>query len=160
MKVFITTGTYDYLKKVKEKYPEEAMVIMVNEDTALLLHETSTETLFNEPRKYEIIDSSGEIGLTGLAVMNNIPVTDEGRPLFEYSFKNRPMVIEKEQGFIALRVLRPKTSNTYIILTIWENELAFKNWQNSNNYSNEKSIATPPKGSVATAYVTKYQISE
>jgi heme-degrading monooxygenase HmoA len=113
----MTSGTYDYLKKIEDKHPNETMVTMQNPDTAVLIHETSAGTLFKEPRSYEVIDSSGSFDHAGFAVLNNIPVTDEGRPLFEHRFKNRAGLIENEPGFAAIRVLRPLESNTYIILT-------------------------------------------
>lgn len=136
MNVYITSGTIDYLLRFKESQQGEAMVFMNNEDSALLIHESGAASLFKEPRRYEVIDSSGTlVQKEGFAVFNNIPVTVEGRPLFEHRFLNRPRLIENEPGFMAIRVLRPLSSNTYIILTIWENEAAFKKWQQSKAYS-------------------------
>lgn len=68
------------------------------------------------------------------AVLNNIAVTQEGRPLFENRFKNRAGKVENEPGFKAIRVLRPLEGDTYVILTLWEEEKAFQNWQQSNSY--------------------------
>lgn len=159
MRMFITAGTNDYLIKIKNKYPEEVMVTMLNEDGALLLHETNSKTVFKEPRKYEIIDSKGSIEATGFVALNYVPVTDEGRPLFEYQFKNGSMPIEKEKGIIAMRFLRPLSSNTYIILSIWQSEESFNNWQSSTSfkipYSNNG-----PKVFSSSSYVRKYHISE
>ena len=66
--------------------------------------------------------------------MNNIPVTEEGRPLLEYRFKNRAGLIESEPGFIAIRVLRPIKSDTYVILTVWQKESDFLKWTNSKSF--------------------------
>jgi heme-degrading monooxygenase HmoA len=134
MYIYITVGTFGYLKAVKDKYPQEKIAIMENENSALLLHETDHETVFKEPRKYEILDASGVIGVEGFVVMNNIPVTDEGRPIFEYHFKNSAKQMENK-GFQAIRVLRPLSSNPYIILTVWENKTAFTEWKNSASYN-------------------------
>jgi heme oxygenase (mycobilin-producing) len=134
MFVYLTTGTSSYLKTVKEKHPDEALILMENGDQALLLHETTKPSIFNSPRKLEVIDQRGIYAEKGFVVMNNIPVTDEGRPVFEHRFKNRAGLIEKEPGFIALRVLRPINSDTYVILTMWENESAFNNWKSSSSF--------------------------
>lgn len=135
MKVFITSGTTEYLMTIMKKSGNEKMIIMQDEDDAsLLYHETTNGTVFKEPRKYEIIDASGSIGNAGFIVMNHIPVTDEGRPLFEYRFKNRAKMIEKQPGFEAIRVLRPLISNTYIILTAWDTEDSFEEWRKSNAF--------------------------
>lgn len=75
MNVYITTGTFEYLKGIEMRYPSESMVTMVNEDSALLLHETSKTSVFKEPRKYEVVGSSGLIGKEGFVVMKNIPVS-------------------------------------------------------------------------------------
>ncbi|MDZ5470221.1 antibiotic biosynthesis monooxygenase [Bacillus sp. 31A1R] len=165
MNVFITSGTYEYLKQLQDKYTNETLILMQDEDTTLLLHETNGETIFNEPRQYEAIDSSGDLSKGSFAVLNNIPVTDEGRPVFEYRFKNRAGLIDSEPGFAAIRVLRPLSTDTYVILTLWESESDFLNWQQSKAYErahkkrgtdegiDKQSIFPRP------SYVTKYQIT-
>lgn len=166
MNVFITSGTADFLLKIKEKHQSENMVLMNNNESSILVHETDKKTVFSSPRKYEVIDSAGKLGHEGFAVFNNIPVTDEGRPLFEDRFLNRPRLIENEPGFAAIRVLRPLSSNTYIILTIWENEGAFENWQKSKAYENaHKKRGTEagidgarPNIFESASYVSKYYI--
>ena len=42
--------------------------------------------------------------------------------------------MENEPGFKAIRVLRPLEGDTYVILTLWEEEKAFQDWQQSNSY--------------------------
>jgi heme-degrading monooxygenase HmoA len=135
MNIYITTGTVDFLKKIENKYPMETMVTMANFSGALLLHETNGKTIFNVPRKYEVLDSAGDIQKKGFVVMNNIPVTDEGRPLFEQEYKNRAGSLSNDAGFIAARVLRPLSGNTYVIFTIWENERDFQDSKNIHNFS-------------------------
>lgn len=167
MNVFITTGTYDFLKKLKDKHSNEKISIMQNGQNTLLLHETTGKTVFASPRRYEVVDGKGTIQDKGFVVMNNIPVTDEGRPLLEYRFKNRVGLIESEPGFIAIRVLRPIKSDTYIILTIWQKESDFLKWKNSKSFQQahnknveeqqEKSIVNPNIFAGAS-YVTKYTL--
>lgn len=162
--VYITSGTVDYLLNIKEKHNHENMLFMGDEDSALLVHETAGQSVFKEPRKYEVIDSGGVWEGAGFAVFNNIPVKDEGRPLFEYRFKNRPRQIENEPGFKAIRVLRPLNSDTYVILTIWENGAAFQGWQNSKAYENAHKKRESSEGLkeasifLRPSYVTKYLI--
>ncbi len=146
MNVYVTAGTFEYLIKLALKYPQETMVPLVNENGALLLHETNEATIFKEPRRYEVLDSVGNFPIKGLVVMNNIPVTDEGRPLFEYQFKNRTGKIENVPGFMAIRVLRPLSSNTYVILTVWENETAYQQWKTSNAFFEAHKSNAPKKG--------------
>ncbi|MDZ5713065.1 antibiotic biosynthesis monooxygenase family protein [Jeotgalibacillus haloalkalitolerans] len=163
-KIYMTFGTPDFLHKFQEENPNETMIQMLGEDTALLVHETEGETLFNQPRKYEVFDGSGQLTENGFFVFNNIPVSDEGRPVFEHRFKNRAGLIEEEPGFIAIRVLRPVDSDTYVVLTQWDDEQSFKDWQTSQSYNkahakrgtsegidHQKSIF--PRSSFVTKYV-------
>ncbi|KMY49032.1 antibiotic biosynthesis monooxygenase family protein [Peribacillus loiseleuriae] len=166
MKVFITTGTREFLQKVKEKHSTERLYFMENVEHALLLHETTDNTIFSSPRKFEVVDGRGELKEDGYVVMNNIPVTEEGRPGFEFRFKNRAGLIEKEPGFTALRILRPLNSDTYVILTMWKNQGAFTNWKNSNSFQSahnkdNKSLDNPDlnkKIFSGPAYVTQYSL--
>ncbi|WP_052723674.1 antibiotic biosynthesis monooxygenase family protein [Paenibacillus wulumuqiensis] len=84
--------------------------------------------------RYEILDSSGIIG-GGYAVLNNIPVTADGRSAFEARFMNRARKVEDEPGFVGIRVLRPLDDDTYVILTLWDAEENFTAWQESQAYS-------------------------
>ena len=163
MNLYMTAGTYDFLERLAEKHSGENMVLMTGEDGALLVHETEGKTVFASPRKYEVLESVGELGNPGMVVMNNIPATDEGKPVFEYRFKNRAGKIEASPRFQAIRVLTPIKSNTYVILTAWEDEAAFESWKNSNSFG--KSHGAPKEESGPSifsgkSYITKYYISE
>ncbi|WP_338780886.1 antibiotic biosynthesis monooxygenase [Metabacillus sp. FJAT-52054] len=164
MKLYMTFGTADYLEGIVTSNSNETMLLMHTDDNAMLIHETDGETVLKEPKKYEVLDSSGSFEQAGFAVLNNIPVTEEGKPLFEQRFSERARMIESEPGFAAIRVLRPMRDDTYVILTLWEDEASFKNWQQSKAYEHahkkrgtsdgvdQKSIFPRP------SYVTTYQV--
>ncbi|KIL45612.1 antibiotic biosynthesis monooxygenase family protein [Jeotgalibacillus soli] len=135
MNIYFTSGTADYLHKLVQQYPDEKLIQLAGEDTSLLIHETTGKSIFKEPRKYEAFNEAGQLTDTGFFVFNNIPVSDEGRPIFEDRFKNRAGLIEQEPGFIAIRVLRPLNSDTYVVLTQWDSEESFKKWQTSTAYN-------------------------
>ncbi|WP_187118854.1 antibiotic biosynthesis monooxygenase family protein [Bacillus marasmi] len=169
MNVYMTSGTYDYLFKIKNNHPSETMLLMVYEDQALLLHETAGDTIFKEPRKYEVLDSVGDFGTARFIVMNNIPVSEEGRALFEHRFKNRNRSIEKMPGFVGIRVLRPLSSETYVIVTLWEDESRFEGWKKSEAFgqahgkpspSGAAESGSPKKIFSGSSYVTKYYVPE
>ncbi|MBY0095264.1 antibiotic biosynthesis monooxygenase family protein [Mesobacillus maritimus] len=169
MNFYITSGTIDYLTKLKNKYLNENMLLLTGSEDdfqAVILHETKHKTVFNHPRKYEVIDSIGSFEKATYVVMNNIPVTDEGKPLFEYQFKNRQRKIEHQPGFVAIRLLRPLSSNTYVILTLWENKRAYENWKSSDSFleSHKKQTKSNEAKSIAIfaglSYLTTYSIAE
>jgi len=134
MNFYVTFGTADYLAKTASEHQNEKMLLMQNEDKGILLHESDATSLFKEPKKYEVLDGAGDFQKGSYAVLNNIPVSDEGKPLFEQRFKERARMIEGEPGFVAIRVLRPVNDDTYVILTLWEDESSFKNWQQSKSF--------------------------
>jgi len=165
MNVYMTSGTYGFMKSLKEKHPSERILLMESGGEATLLHETVKDTVFQTPRKYEVIDSVGELADRGFIVCNNISVTDEGRPVFEYRFENREHEVEKARGFLALRVLRPINSNTYVILTQWTSSEAYTNWTDSPEFKkaheqqmNEPGVNKEPHIFSSKPYITTYNI--
>lgn len=130
MKLFKWTGPLEEAGSLPE---ESRASLMNNDEEVLVLQEAETTTLENAA-EYEILDKSGDLPSGRFAVLNNIPVTDEGREIFEQRFSKRAGLIEAEPGFVAIRVLRPVDSGTYVILTMWEDEESFKNWQTSQAY--------------------------
>ncbi|PZD95371.1 antibiotic biosynthesis monooxygenase [Paenibacillus sambharensis] len=121
----------------------------------------------DEALVYFAIDAAGTLTGGNFAVLNNIPVTDEGRPDFEERFMNRARKVEDEPGFAGIRVLRPLNSDTYVILTVWESEEHFKDWQQSQAYSHAHRKRHTPEGITEQkpsifprpSYVTTYSIS-
>lgn len=163
MNAYMTTGTLDFLKKIEAKYPNEIMVTMINENNAQLFHETTGETVFNEPRKFEQILSIGEIKNEGFVVLNNVPVTDEGKAVFEHQVKNQMNAVKSQQGFLALRVLRPLTSSQYVIMTVWKDEASYQAWQSSQTFfdvSKMTGLDSQAKIFSSAPYVSKYMITE
>lgn len=165
MNIFITSGTFDFLKIKKDKHPSEKILLMQNAETTVLLHETTKKTIFASPRKYEVVESSGDLPESGYVVMNNIPVSEEGRPVFEHRFKNSADSIAREPGLVALRILRPIHSETYIILTIWEKQANFLSWKNSSSFEQafNNNGSTPVTNSSqkmfsGEAYMTQYTL--
>lgn len=161
MKVYITAGTFDFLTKIANKYPDERMVTLINENGALLLHETEGKSKFNVPRKYEVLEAVGDIQKESFAVMNHIPVTEEGRPLFEHQCKIQVQKTANVQGLRALRLLSPISSTTYVILTVWENEAYYQRWQNSELFIKAGTgLDAHQKIFDSAPYVSKYSISK
>ncbi len=104
---------------------------------------------------YEVIDQSGSLQDSGVIVLNCLPVKPEGRERFEERFLNRPNRIEDTEGFIAIRVSRPIQGDTYIIVTQWTSEAAFRDWQTSDAYSHAHKKRGTEKGIDREADVLK-----
>lgn len=167
MKIHITSGTHYFLNKKLQKHSEETMILMENSEQAVLLHETNGPSLFYEPRSFEIIDTKGTFIKRGFVVMQHFTVTEEGKPLFEYRMKDIPNLIETMTGYLGIRCLRPLNSKTYMILTLWDKELSYKNWRSSKAYDQFDKLITKDSGidSIPNifskpSYVSTYYISD
>lgn len=163
MNVFMTNGTVDFLRTIIEKNPNHNLFLMNNSETALLYEETENPTKLQEARKYEVVDAKGTVKQDGYVVMNNIPVTTEGRPIFEDMFKNRQGKVEDMPGFQAIRILRPTTGNTYIVFTQWQDAQSFQAWKDSQSFEKAhqkgKENKRPPFAA-GPSYTTQYFMTE
>ncbi|MCJ7840411.1 antibiotic biosynthesis monooxygenase [Lederbergia sp. NSJ-179] len=131
MYMYITAGTYRFLKKIEENHPSEKMLLLQNMRTTELWHETEKRSVFQSPRKYDCIDSLGELAKVGYVACHYVPVRDENKPLFEYNFDDKLALLKGETGLLAARILRPLSSDVYIIMTMWESEKNYVRWQGS-----------------------------
>ncbi len=127
--VFITRGTPEFMEKIKEKYASEKMILMHGSGGSQLLHETEGKTVFQTPQRYEVVSEVGQLQEHGFFALNNIAISDEGKPIFEERFKREHPAMESTPGFIAFRLLRPIGSDTYIILSEWEDNKAFDTYK-------------------------------
>lgn len=162
MNIFLTSGTVEFMEALHQQFENEQMLIMYGDENALLLHETTGKTRFQAPLRYEIIASFGSFQMEGFFAFHYIPTTDEGKPIFEHQFQSRADLISMEAGFIAMRFLRPIHSNTYVVLTQWADEDAFKLWKNSSLYAylaDDSSVGRERKPHIfdSASYVTVYQ---
>lgn len=153
MNIYMTSGTPDFMETLKNKHASAGMIQMYGEGTSLLIHETDGKTLFQTPRPYEVISSVGTLDPQGYFVLNNFPVTDEGRPLFEHRFQTNFMSIENEPGFIALRVLRPIDSDTYIVMTEWADTKYYSLWKNSPSFADAQMETTAKAAVDSTTHI-------
>lgn len=134
MELYKWQGHQDDAVQIMASLPNSRLIYLVNEEEAVLLQESAGSTVLPNAEAYQMLNAVGDINSGYYAVFNNIPVSDEGRELFESRFSNRAGLVEKEPGFAAIRVLRPVNSDTYVILTLWNSEEDFKNWQESEAY--------------------------
>ncbi|MFT4414811.1 antibiotic biosynthesis monooxygenase family protein [Fredinandcohnia humi] len=145
MKLYIAFGTVDFLKKLREKYKNEKMIEFYNNETAILIHETARKSVFAAPRKYEVVIGSGELDRGAIAVLTYVPITDEGKPLFEYNLTTNKNLLENANGITAFRVLRPIKSDTYVVMSIWEKEMSYKKWTQSSAYEKYEELINNTK---------------
>lgn len=164
MKLYITSGSIDFMESLQEKYKNEKMIAMHGKGNALLIHETEQKSLFATPIQYDIIEGNGALHEEGFFALNNVSVTDEGKPIFEHWILSHADKIPEQSGYIAYRLLRPLSGNTYVILTQWSGKIFFDRWKDSITY--HKLLGTYEKGTglekkphmfSSAPYVTTYK---
>lgn len=135
MYAFMTTGTYPFLKQLEKDKRDLNFYFMKNSTQVLAYYENERKkNVFSAGRSYEILFETGQLQETGFIVMNNIPVTDDNRPVFEDRFRNRSRKIEVMPGFAAFRLLKPLKGNTYIVFTQWERKRDYELWRESEQF--------------------------
>lgn len=132
--VYLTNGTADFLQKLIQKYKTEDFVLLIGSGHSLLFHETAGKSVFQMPRKYEILEKTGTFPAKGYALFHYIPVRHEDRPVFEYKIMKRPHKLEYAPGFLALYVLRPIKNDHYLIITCWKNKKSVELWKEKEKF--------------------------
>ena len=162
MKAFMTNGTAEFLKKLRDKHSDIDFYLMTSPSGSLAYYEGDHKNVFSAGREYEALIQTGELHEEGYVVMNNIPVTDDGRAPFEDRFKNRKNAVDNMPGFQAFRFLRPKKGNTYVVLTQWRSVSDFENWKESEQFkkAHKDQAAKPPAYFADRPFITAYQMLE
>src|SRR5690625_2547915 len=160
MKAFMTNGTLDVLKSIAKKHPDIDFYYMNSDTSSLAYYEDKARNVFSSGRAYEVLISKGEIQQEGFIVMNNIPVTDEGQPIFEDRFKQRQNDVDSMPGCQAFRLLRPTEGNTYVVFTQWAREQDFKNWKSSDQFtkSHKGQHTKPPAYFADRPFISSYHM--
>ncbi|WP_010283492.1 antibiotic biosynthesis monooxygenase [Bacillus timonensis] len=131
MNFYIALGTVDFLEKLREKHKKENMATFYNNETAILLHETTNKSVFAAPRRYEVLAGTGDIDSARFAALTYVPVTEEGKPLFEYNITQTNSMTQNTSGLVAFRALRPIKSDTFVIASFWMKESYYLDWTRS-----------------------------
>lgn len=161
MNAFMTKGTFDFLKKMPEKHPNIDFFFMRENTSTLIYYEGEKKNIFASGKEYESVTQSGTLQKNGYVVMNNIPVADDGKAIFEDKFKQRRGNVESAPGFQAFRLLRPKKGNTYVAMTQWASESDFDNWKNSDEFKQahkDGGDVKPPAYFLDRPFVTNYHM--
>ena len=64
-----------------------------------------------------------------LVVANRVPVASGWEETFEERFRQRAGQIDKQPGFVSMKILKPQSDDTpYVVLTTWQDRAAFDAW--------------------------------
>lgn len=158
----MTNGTLNFLSKLGEQYPKIKFYLMNSNTGGLAYYENKEKNIFSSGREYDVLVQSGDIQEKGHVVMNNIPITDDDRPVFEDRFKQQQKTMDGTPGYHAFRLLRPKKGNTYVVFTQWESANDFENWKNSDQFAkaHKQQATKPPAYFPNKPFVTSYHMHD
>lgn len=128
MEAYMTNGTLSFLTKLAEKHPKIHFYFMENNSSTLVYYEGTKKRIFTAGRQFRAIDYRGDISESGFVMMEHIPVAPDSKPIFENSFSKVKQNITDSNGFQALRFLKPRKGNIYIILVQWVQQSDFEEW--------------------------------
>lgn len=130
----MTSGTLDFLLKLPAKHKNINFFFLKNPTRTVAYYENEKKNIFAAGRKFESIITIGDLHHKGFVELNHIPVTDEGQPVFEDSFKKYEQEFIKLGGLKAFRLLKPKKGNEYIVFSQWISESEYDAWKKSDQY--------------------------
>ncbi|GAA5416693.1 heme-degrading monooxygenase HmoB [Paraliobacillus ryukyuensis] len=154
MKAYMTNGTLPYLEHIALHHPELTITLMERDNSTLAYYEIDQQvSLFREARIYDVLMTYGELQQQGIVTMRHIPLTDDGKPVFEAEWKKNNDVLKKQEELFAYRVLKPLYGNTYVVMMQWKNRDAFHQWDVT-NLTNEHIATDYRAGRAFTTYYT------
>lgn len=135
MFMFMTTGTFHFLKTVTDKHPKIHFHFMKSGASTLVLYESKKKkSVFVSGRSYEVLHINGDINKKGFVTTEVIPVMEDSMPVFEERTLKLMPKFKSINGLVALRFLKQLKSNQYVIFQQWESEQYYFEWKNSLQY--------------------------
>lgn len=137
MNFYLTSGTPDFMERLVNKYGNENMILLHGGGNSVVMHETAKKSVFTTPRSFEVIDGNGTFEQRGFVAMQNVPVMDEARPVFEKQLLKSIAPLKSDPSLIAYRVLRPIKEEIYVVITQWAGPASFDTWTMSRHFQGE-----------------------
>ena len=137
MNFYLTSGTPEFMERLLTKYAKEKMILLHGQGNSVVMHESEKKSVFATPRRFEVIDGAGHFEQRGFVAMQNVPVMEESRPLFEERIIKAIAHLKQDASCIAYRVLRPVKAETYVVVTQWAGPASFEVWTKSNAFHAE-----------------------
>ena len=129
---YVTSGTPEFMEKVQAKNDKLGIVLLHGQGNSLLMYESEKKrSIFATPRKFEVLDGRGDFEQRGFVAIENIPVADEERPVFEEAVVKSVGNLHEDSSCIAFRVLRPLKAETYLVITQWAGPVSYDVWKKS-----------------------------
>lgn len=129
---YMTSGTPDFMEKMYADKRDTGLYLLHGQGNSVLFYETEKKkSIFATPRKFEVVAGRGEFEQRGYFAVENIPVADEERGVFETAVTKAVGDLQGDVACIAYRVLRPVKAETFLIVTQWAGPVSYEKWKES-----------------------------
>lgn len=129
---YMTSGTPEFMEKMFEDKRDIGLFLLHGQGNSVLFYETDKKkSIFATPRKFEVVDGRGSFEQRGYFAIENIPVVDEERAVFEGAVVKAVSSLHGDSACIAFRILRPVKSETFLIVTQWAGPVSYEKWKAS-----------------------------
>src|SRR5690625_3970075 len=102
---------------------------MRNEQGVLVYYERTKKKVFSAGRNFQTLEQAGTIKQRGYVVTEHIPIQGDSKALFEKQLPSLVKDLSQAPGIIALRALKQRWRNHYVIFTQWENKSDYETWE-------------------------------
>lgn len=130
MYFYMTSGTPEFMEKMFADKREVGLFLLHGQGNSVLFYETDKKkSIFATPRKFEVVVGRGSFEQRGYFAIENIPVADEERGVFEEAVVKAVSSLQNDSACIAFRVLRPVKAETFLIVTQWAGPVSYETWK-------------------------------
>jgi len=92
-------------------------------------------------------------------VANRIPVAANWHNEFENRFRKRAGEINKQAGFVSMKILKPVADDSpYIVETTWQDESAFNSWVGSDDFKQAHQNPLPKEAFTGKPSMEKHRV--
>lgn len=160
MRAFMTTGTESFLEKEVQKYPSLEFHFMKSATKTLVYYEHEERNVFASGQMFDVIASKGDIQPEGFVVMEHVPIVVESQPLFENGWKIDARTFPEDTGSQAIRILKPKKGNVYIVMMQWNTEETYKQWKITDSYTQIQEQIHKPAYFASRPFTHTYEMKD
>lgn len=135
MYLHLTSGTEDFLQKLKDKYLNESFILASNNQKSILFYKSSTKkSIFQMPQVYEVLEQSTKEAQKKVVSTHRFHLDKDNQSSIEFNLRKVYLEIGRVYQPTESFLLLEHKKKSIMILFVWEQELTYKQFQSSKLY--------------------------
>ncbi|UXR68924.1 signal transduction protein TRAP [Staphylococcus sp. IVB6246] len=160
MNFYITYGTFGFLQQIQNKHEDRELLIFAGEGQAIILEETESATIFQQPNEYLVLSRLGHLSESDFQVLITIPTSEDHKYQLEKQLDMYQPELDDNSEYHSYRLLKSTHQNVYKVLLGFTSREAYEDYKKSSAFRNNLSLeATKPLAGAATVhtpYIEQY----